>query len=147
VQLNTLKNNSLLKCNYIGEQEGDTSPVWGSGSSEKGEEVGKVCGRVNIVQILSTHECDETILGMVGRGIKENDAGSEFKYDISDMLQELWQIPRHTLSTTIKNIIYTNFSESFNFVFYFDSHIVLKHLMIINICAVLCVRLSWRHAF
>jgi hypothetical protein len=31
----------------------------------------------------------ETIPGMEGRGIKENNGGSEFKYDIFDILQEL----------------------------------------------------------
>jgi hypothetical protein len=31
----------------------------------------------------------ETIPGMGGRGIKENDGGSEFNYDIFDILYEL----------------------------------------------------------
>jgi hypothetical protein len=54
----------------------------------KGEEVGKGCGRVNIVQILCTHVCKwkmrpvETIPGMGGEGIKKNDGGGEFNYDI-----------------------------------------------------------------
>jgi hypothetical protein len=53
----------------------------------RGENVGKGCGRVNIVHILCTHLCKwkmkpmETIPGMEEEGIK-NDGGGEFKYDI-----------------------------------------------------------------
>jgi hypothetical protein len=49
----------------------------------------KECRRVNIVQILYTHECQwkkmipvEAIPGMGEREIKENGRGGEFKYDI-----------------------------------------------------------------
>jgi hypothetical protein len=41
----------------IGEQEGRTGPAWGVGTSGRREEVGKGCGRVNMVQILCTHGC------------------------------------------------------------------------------------------
>jgi hypothetical protein len=41
----------------IGEQEGRTGTAWGGLVPVGGEEVGKGCGRVNIVQILCTHEC------------------------------------------------------------------------------------------
>jgi hypothetical protein len=58
------------------------------GSSRRGEDVEKECRRVNIVQILCTHVCKwkmrpvETIPGMGGEGIKKNDGGGEFNYDI-----------------------------------------------------------------
>jgi hypothetical protein len=44
-----------------------------------------------VVQILCTHVCKwknaaETIPGMGVRGMKENGGGSEFKYDIFDIL-------------------------------------------------------------
>jgi hypothetical protein len=57
-------------------------PVGGS------EEVEKGCRRVNIVQILCSHESKwkmipvETIPEIGGKGIKENEGEGEFKYDI-----------------------------------------------------------------
>jgi hypothetical protein len=54
--------------------------------------VGKGCKTVNLVQILCTHECKqkntpaETISQTGGEGIKDNGGGSEFKYDIFDIL-------------------------------------------------------------
>jgi hypothetical protein len=53
------------KCHFfiykIGEQEGSTGPSGrrgrGIGSSEKGEDMGKECKRLNIVQIRYTHGC------------------------------------------------------------------------------------------
>jgi hypothetical protein len=73
----------------IGKQEGRIDPVWGrAGTSRKGEDVGKGCRRVNVVPILCTHVCKwkmrltKTIPRMWGGGIKENDRGDEFKYDI-----------------------------------------------------------------
>jgi hypothetical protein len=39
------------------EQKGRTGPAWGVRISGRREEVGKVCGRVNIVEILYTHVC------------------------------------------------------------------------------------------
>jgi hypothetical protein len=48
-----------------------------------------------MVQILCTHICKgktrpvETVPGMKGRGLEENDGGGEFKYDIFDVLSEL----------------------------------------------------------
>jgi hypothetical protein len=43
----------------IGEQEGGTGLALGAwfGTSQRGEEVGKGCRRVNMVQILCTHVC------------------------------------------------------------------------------------------
>jgi hypothetical protein len=43
----------------IREQEGETGPAgWrGVATSGRGEEVGKGCKRVNMVQILCAHEC------------------------------------------------------------------------------------------
>jgi hypothetical protein len=48
---------SLFFFYKMGEQEGRTCPFWGVDTSERGEDVGKGCGRVNMVQILSTHVC------------------------------------------------------------------------------------------
>jgi hypothetical protein len=46
-----------------------------------GEEVGKVCRRVNMVQILCTHVCKQkNETRNRGRGIKETSGGGEFKY-------------------------------------------------------------------
>jgi hypothetical protein len=39
------------------DQEGKTGPVWGVGSSGKEEDIRKVCRRVNVVEIFSTHVC------------------------------------------------------------------------------------------
>jgi hypothetical protein len=56
-----------------------------------GEDVGKGCVRVNIVQLLYTHVCKwkmipvETIPGNEVGGIKENVGRDEFKYDIFDV--------------------------------------------------------------
>jgi hypothetical protein len=58
----------------------------GIGVTGSGEEVGNMCGRVNMVQILCTHVCKwkmisfETIPGIEGGEIKEN--WGEFKCDI-----------------------------------------------------------------
>jgi hypothetical protein len=41
----------------IREQKGRTGPVWGTGASGKGEDVGKGCRRVNMAQILYIHIC------------------------------------------------------------------------------------------
>jgi hypothetical protein len=41
----------------IREQEGRISLAWGEGHWYQWEEVGKGCGRVNILQILITHVC------------------------------------------------------------------------------------------
>jgi hypothetical protein len=60
----------------IGEQEGRTGPVCGVGTSGSGEEVGKGCGKVNMVQILCTYYINgkmipvETIPGMGGKEIE-----------------------------------------------------------------------------
>jgi hypothetical protein len=40
-----------------GEQESETDPAWGFGSSGRGEDVGKGCRRVNMVQTLCTQVC------------------------------------------------------------------------------------------
>jgi hypothetical protein len=50
----------------------------------------------------------ETILGMDRKGIKENDGGDEFKYDI---LEELLYMPQCIPRTTIKNEIKRNKQE------------------------------------
>jgi hypothetical protein len=59
----------------------------------EGDDIRKGCSRVNMVQILNTHVCkweNETCwnysrtLEVLGGGIKENDGGGEFKYDIFD---------------------------------------------------------------
>jgi hypothetical protein len=53
-----------------------------------GEDIRKGCTRVNMVEILFTHVCkwkNETCRNYRrsgGRGIKENDGGGEFNYDI-----------------------------------------------------------------
>jgi hypothetical protein len=52
--LNKQKYHSFLY--KIREQEGRTGPV-GEWLQWEGEEVGKECGRVNIMQILCTHVC------------------------------------------------------------------------------------------
>jgi hypothetical protein len=78
----------------IREQKVRTGPVWSVGNSGRGEDVGKGCGKVNMVQILCTHVCKwktrplETIPGMGERGgeIKKNVEGGDLKYDIFDML-------------------------------------------------------------
>jgi hypothetical protein len=63
----------------------------GNGTSGRGEDVGKGCVRVNIVQLLYTHVCKwkmipvETIPGNEVGGIKENVGRDEFKYDIFDV--------------------------------------------------------------
>jgi hypothetical protein len=71
------------------EQSGELVPV-GVGS---GEDLGKGCRRVNIVQILYTHVCkgeNETCGNYSRNGggqVKENDGGGEFRSDIFDILQ------------------------------------------------------------
>jgi hypothetical protein len=59
----------------------------------EGKDVGKSCGRMNMVQIPCTHVCKwkddtyvETIPGVGERGIKENDGEGEFKCDIFNIL-------------------------------------------------------------
>jgi hypothetical protein len=83
------------KCHFffiyeITEQEGRTILPGGVGTSGREEEVGRGCGRVNIVNKYFVHMYVkgkmipvETIPGM--GGIKENGGGSEFKYDIFDI--------------------------------------------------------------
>jgi hypothetical protein len=46
------------KCLFFknGEQEGKTGPVWMGVISGRGEDMGKGCRRVNMVEILRTHE-------------------------------------------------------------------------------------------
>jgi hypothetical protein len=57
------------------------------GTSGSGEDVGKGCRRVNMVQILCTHVCKQkNETRNRGKGIKENSGGGEFNYDIFDML-------------------------------------------------------------
>jgi hypothetical protein len=61
-------------------------------TSERREEVGKGYGRVNVVQILCMlwkNDNVETVPGWEEGRIKENGGGSEFKYGIFDMLEEL----------------------------------------------------------
>jgi hypothetical protein len=61
---------------------------WGEGTSGSREEIGKGHGRVNIVQIPYTRHVKgkmrpvETISGMIGGRIKQNDGGGQLKYDI-----------------------------------------------------------------
>jgi hypothetical protein len=73
----------------ISEQEGRTCPGWGVGTSGKGRDMRKGCKRVNMVKYY-IHMCVngkmrpvETISGM--EGVKENNGGNEFKYDIFDI--------------------------------------------------------------
>jgi hypothetical protein len=59
-----------------------------------GEDVGKECRRVNIVQILCMYANGKMrpakiIPGMRGEGMKENDGGGAFNCDIFDILEEL----------------------------------------------------------
>jgi hypothetical protein len=60
----------------------------GFGSSRRGEDVGKGCRRVNMVEIICTHVRNgklrplETIPGIEGGGIKEKDGGGKFNYAI-----------------------------------------------------------------
>jgi hypothetical protein len=64
-------------------------------TNEKGDERRKWCMRVNMLQILCTHECKQKkryLLKLfqewgVGR-IKENGGGHEFKYDIFHIVLE-----------------------------------------------------------
>jgi hypothetical protein len=64
----------------------------GVDTSGKGEEVGKVCRRVNMCKygvymyVNRKMRPTETIPGIRGKKIKENGGGSEFKYDIFDTL-------------------------------------------------------------
>jgi hypothetical protein len=63
-------------------------------SSGRGKEVGKVYGRVNIVQVLCTYVCNgkmipiETIQEWGEGEIKEYNGVCKFKYDIFDILLE-----------------------------------------------------------
>jgi hypothetical protein len=43
--------------NKIREHGGRTGPVWGFGISGRGQDVGKRCRTVTMVQILCTHVC------------------------------------------------------------------------------------------
>jgi hypothetical protein len=40
-----------------GEQEGKTGPIWGAGTSGKGEDIRKGCRRMNMVEILCIYVC------------------------------------------------------------------------------------------
>jgi hypothetical protein len=53
--LNKQEKISFFFFHNIREQEGGTSPACWAGTSGRWEEVGKECGKVNIVQILVTH--------------------------------------------------------------------------------------------
>jgi hypothetical protein len=56
--------------NEIGKQEGKTGPVWKTVISRRGKELRKMYRKVNIMEILYTHECkwkngtDETVRNM-----------------------------------------------------------------------------------
>jgi hypothetical protein len=73
-----------------------TSPVWGGaalGTSGRWEDVEKGYRKLNILQMLCTHVCkwkNETCWNYSRNGgkegIKENNGGDEFKYDIFGML-------------------------------------------------------------
>jgi hypothetical protein len=60
----------------------------GDGNNGRGEDIRKGCGRVNMVEIFILMYVNgkmrpvETIPGMGGERIKENDERSEFNYDI-----------------------------------------------------------------
>jgi hypothetical protein len=60
----------------------------GAGTSGRGEDIRKGCGRVNMVEYYALMYENgkmrpvEAIPGTEGGGIKENDAGGEFDYDI-----------------------------------------------------------------
>jgi hypothetical protein len=56
-------------------------PSWGVGTRE-GEDVGKECRRVNMVQISCICVCKWKLFQQWGREIKERDGGGEFRYDI-----------------------------------------------------------------
>jgi hypothetical protein len=70
------------------ELEGRTDPVWGGWYQWEGKDEGTGCRRVNIVQILCIHVCNGKRMrpakysSNVGEGVKENDGGGEFSYDI-----------------------------------------------------------------
>jgi hypothetical protein len=73
------------------KQEGRTGPVWGFGTSGRGEVAGKVRRRVNMVQILCTHVCKWKMYACGnysrnGKRIKENEGGDELNYAIFDIL-------------------------------------------------------------
>jgi hypothetical protein len=49
---------SFFKIYKIGDQEGGTGPDWGWDGGTRGRgEVGKACGKVNMVQILCIYAC------------------------------------------------------------------------------------------
>jgi hypothetical protein len=79
----------------------DNRKPWGVGISGRGQDIRKVCRRVNMAEILCIHVCNgkmrpaETIPGMGGRGKKENDEESEFKY------KNFCKCPKCIPSTTI----------------------------------------------
>jgi hypothetical protein len=70
------------------EQEGKSGPALVVGPSGKGEDIRKVCGWVNMMEILRTHvwkwknEVCWNCSRNGGGKIKENDGGSEYNYDI-----------------------------------------------------------------
>jgi hypothetical protein len=81
----------LIQTIILSKREaGKTSPVWRVGSSGRRENVHN--GKVNIVQLLCIHVCKwkndafKTIPRIEVGGIKENDGGGEFKYDIFEIL-------------------------------------------------------------
>jgi hypothetical protein len=73
------------KCHFFfyknRDQEGRTGPAWGGGTSGKGEDVGRGCRRVNMVQIFVHVYVTwkmrpvETVPGMGEGDIMENDEG------------------------------------------------------------------------
>jgi hypothetical protein len=63
-------------------------------TNASGKDIRKVCRRVNMVQILSTHECKwkkrymlKLFQDWVKKGIEENGRGGEFNYDIFDIVR------------------------------------------------------------
>jgi hypothetical protein len=59
-------------------------PVLGVDTSGRREDMGKECGRVNMLQKLCTKYANEKMRH--AHKIKENDEAGEFKYDIFDIL-------------------------------------------------------------
>jgi hypothetical protein len=68
------------------EKEDKTGPVWGAGASGRGEDMGRVGGWIwcQYCVHMYVNEKNETCwnYSLNGRGIKENDVGGEFNYDI-----------------------------------------------------------------
>jgi hypothetical protein len=95
----------------IREQEGRTGPLWrllpvrGGRMWAKG--VGEWIWCKYCVHLYANGKIRpvETITGIRGGRIKENDGGGWFKYDIFGILKELLWMPQCTCNTTIKNKI------------------------------------------